>query len=121
MFELLSTRRAPVPRDMMFPKILFEKSGGLDHQLKAYEDWALKMRMVCSSKDFSWVSTNCIGTIYDRKTSGLSNLENIDHVINQVLVLARNIDNFSSNKELLAKALLSLCSLLNSGIKTKRK
>jgi glycosyltransferase involved in cell wall biosynthesis len=121
MLELLSTRGAPVPRDMMFPKILFEKSGGFDHQLKAYEDWALKMRMVCSSKDFSWVSTNCIGTIYDRKTPGLSNLANIEHVINQVLVLARNIDNFASNKELLSKALLNLCSLLNSGIKTRFK
>ena len=119
MLELLSTRSAPVPRDMMFPKIIFEKSGGFDHQLKAYEDWALKMRMVSVSKDFSWVATNCIGTIYDRKTPGLSNLENIDHVVNQVLVLARNIDCFSSNKELLAESLLKLSKLLNSGMKKR--
>ncbi len=119
MLELLSTRSAPVPRDMMFPKVLFEKAEGFDHQLKAYEDWAFKMRLVAVSKDFSWVGTSCIGTIYDRKTPGLSNLENIDHVINQVLVLARNIDSFSANKKLLVKALLKLSKLLNSGIKKR--
>jgi glycosyltransferase involved in cell wall biosynthesis len=119
MLELLSTRSAPVPRDMMFPKILFEKSEGFDHQLKAYEDWALKMRMVSVSKDFSWSATGCIGTIYDRKTPGLSNLNNIEHVMNQVLVLARNIDSFSTNKELLVQALLKLSKLLNSGIKKR--
>lgn len=119
MVHLLCTRKAPVPRDMMFPKSLFELVGGFDHQLKAYEDWALKMRMVSTSQDFSWMSTGCIGTIYDRKSPGLSNLSNVEHVISQLLVVARNIEIFSSNRKLLSETLFNLSNQLND--KTKER
>lgn len=113
MVRSLITRSSPVPRDMMFPKSLYLKADGFDHAMKAYEDWALKCRMMALSNDNSWVSTGLIGTVYDRRYPGLSNLDPIVHVSNQLLALARNYRYLYEDNSSLAESIVMLSKLVN--------
>jgi len=112
MISMLITRESPVPRDMMFPKTLFEKANGFDHKMTAYEDWALKCRLMALSPTASWMATGLIGTIYDRRDPGLSNLSPIEHCYTQLIALARNIEYIRNDHLALSKAIKKLSTLL---------
>lgn len=88
--NMLTSRSAPVPRDMMFPRGLFEKANGFDVGMDIYEDWAFKIRLMSVSKNAGWVHTGGIGTVYDRRLPGLSGKPPIFHAHGQLLVIARN-------------------------------
>ena len=121
MISMLITRSSPVPRDMMFPKSLFLKAEGFDHGMTAYEDWALKCRLMVCSLDKSWKATGLIGTVYDRKNPGLSNLEPIGHVSNQLTALARNISFLKEYPLALSQAIEMNANLLNGKISERLK
>lgn len=89
-FYALSSRSAPVPRDMLFSKTLFEKSGGFNLDMSIYEDWAFKMRLAAVSN--KWRHSSVIGTIYDRREPGLSGKDDIYHAYGQLLSIAANYD-----------------------------
>ncbi len=88
--QMLTSRSAPVPRDMMFPKSLFTIAEGFDVALNMYEDWAFKMRLMLAAKG-GWIWSGGIGTVYDRRNPGLSGKEPIFHAHGQMIALARNV------------------------------
>lgn len=88
--EALIQRTYPVPRDMTFLKALYEEAGGFDLDINLYEDWALKQRLMKVAGDSGWAHSGGIGTIYDRRTLGLSGKHPIVLSYAQLLVLGRN-------------------------------
>lgn len=90
MLSMLASRSAPVPRDMMFPRCLFDKAAGFDVGMDMYEDWAFKMRLMSVSIDAGWVHSGGVGTVYDRRSPGLSGKPSIFHAQGQLRAIARN-------------------------------
>ena len=102
LLTMLLSRSAPVPRDLLFSKDLFIKSGGFDVGMHLYEDWALKMRLFATANHVKVVYTGCKGTIYDRREPGLSNKKGIDHAYGQLQAIARNASLFKNNNKALS-------------------
>ena len=102
-------RSNPVPRDMLFAKELYLKTGGFDLDLNMYEDWALKMRL-CSQLDEAsrWLHSGIVGTIYDRRQPGLSGQSVLREVYYQLLVLAMNIPLWITDPEALKGGLIMI-------------
>ena len=71
--ELLLSRSAPVPRDLLFRKTCYKSVGGFIHGFNLYEDWLLKIRLTKFCGSQGWVHSGKIGTIYNKKNPGLSN------------------------------------------------
>lgn len=87
----ICSRNIPVPRDMLYKKTLYLNSDGFDLDINMYEDWALKMRMSAKlGSQHCWLHSGIIGTVYDRRSPGLSAKKVIFHTYCQVLVLAIN-------------------------------
>ncbi len=65
-----------VPRDPMYSKSLFEKSGGFDEAKSLYEDWDFKIRLIslCNQVVFSGVD----GTEYRIGEGGLSDRSKLE-------------------------------------------
>tara|TARA_R110001583_G_scaffold158168_1_gene310092 strand:- start:2177 stop:5929 length:3753 start_codon:yes stop_codon:yes gene_type:complete len=116
---MLTSRSAPVPRDMMFPRSLFERADGFDTDMPIYEDWSLKMRMMSLSDDNSWVHSGAIGTIYDRRSPGLSNRPAVFHAYGQLLALCRNINFLTENPQALKDGLMTSARHLEGGVKIR--
>lgn len=119
MLTMLAGRSAPVPRDMMFSKALFEKAEGYDVGMDIYEDWAFKMRLMAVSSDNSWVHSNGLGTVYDRRSPGLSGKAPVVHAHGQLLAVARNSALFKKNPDALYGALNIIAEYLD-GVRKKR-
>jgi glycosyltransferase involved in cell wall biosynthesis len=96
MLEMLTSRSCPVPRDMLFSKDLFIHASGFDVGLSIYEDWAFKMRLIVASSG-GWVHSGGKGTIYDRRSPGLSGKPKIEHAYGQLLAIARNAELLKSS------------------------
>lgn len=111
--ENLLSRSVPVPRDMMFPKKLFEKSMGFDLEIDLYEDWAFKMRLISVAGDGNWKHSGGIGTVYDRREPGLSNRSPIFHAYGQLLVIARNFEYIEYSDDLLLAGLSTVATHLD--------
>lgn len=112
MLEMLTSRSAPVPRDMMFSKALFEAAEGFDVALHMYEDWALKMRLMIASAEGGWVWSGGIGTVYNRRSPGLSCKSPIFHAHAQMIAIARNAGQLQTYPEALLAGLRTAASHL---------
>lgn len=118
LFMMLS-RSCPVPRDMMFPKKLYLETGGFDHRMHIYEDWAFKMKLLLVAGDFNWLHSGTIGTIYDRRNPGLSNRSAIMHAYGQLVALSKNVDFLINYPHALTGGLITvLKNVHNSSIKS---
>lgn len=62
----------PIPRDMLLAKDVFLRVGGFHHDLKAYEDWNLKIRLAAESND--WICSGQVGIAYRQTGKGLSSM-----------------------------------------------
>ncbi len=113
----ITSLSAPVPRDLLFRKSVFERAEGLDVRMSIYEDWALKMRMLVAAGPGGWVHSGIIGTIYDRRNAGLSNREQIIHAHGRLLVLARNRHLFPHHVNSLWAAIKTLTMHLDGNLK----
>lgn len=110
--NMLTSRSVPVPRDMMFSKILFERSMGFDVGMQLYEDWALKMRLMIVAGNNCWVHSGGKGTIYDRRSPGLSGKSPIRLAYGQLLALSRNAEMLADYPTALIYGLESTAKLL---------
>ena len=100
--ELLLSRSAPVPRDLLFRKTCYKNVGVFIHGFDLYEDCLLKISLTkfCGSK--GWVHSGKLGTIYNKKNPGLSNKSKTQLLWQQIKVIclnnhiiSRNIKNYS--------------------------
>jgi hypothetical protein len=66
-----------LPRDMLFPKQLFLRSGGFRLDMKIFEDWDLKLRMARDAA--RWVYSGTLGLAYRRHGNGLSAVSAVTH------------------------------------------
>ena len=119
MLLMIASRSKPVPRDMMFSRSLFEQAGGFDVVLNIYEDWAFKMRLMSLAQPNTWIWSGGIGTVYDRRSPGLSGREPIFHAHGQLLVVARNVQLLKHYPEALLGGLRTVTSHLDDGQKEK--
>lgn len=119
MLYMLTSRSAPVPRDMMFSKALFEKAEGFDVGLDIYEDWSFKMRLINISKNLGWVHSGGKGTLYNRRNPGLSGEKPINHAYGQLLALSRNSDMLQNYPKALIAGLKNCSNHLNGNIKDR--
>jgi glycosyltransferase involved in cell wall biosynthesis len=87
--ESICMRKTPVPRDMLFAKELYVVSGGFDLDLTKYEDWLLKMKLSVSGSFLPWLYSGHCGTVYDRRSPGLSKMTELDELVSQLIVLSR--------------------------------
>ena len=85
----ISTRATPVPRDMLFPKSLYVAAGGFDLDLTKYEDWQLKMKLTVIGDCTPWLYSDEIGTVYDRRNPGLSNMALVEELVHQLIIIER--------------------------------
>lgn len=83
----ISTRRIPVPRDMLFKKELYIESGGFNLDLSKYEDWLIKLKISTFLNNHHWLYSGVEGTIYDRRSPGLSKMSSIEEVKSQLIAL----------------------------------
>lgn len=96
LFTALITRSIAVPRDMMMRLSYYKLVGGYDPLFNIYEDWHLKMKLAASlPSGFKWKSTGSRGTVYDRRSPGLSGLDSIALVIAELRVICHIGSNVS--------------------------
>ena len=81
----LVSRKKGMPRDMMMKKSLYLEAGGMNHKLKRYEDWDLKIRLI--EKEVVWVHSGIEGMAYLREGTGLSSVNQFQHTIDKLKVL----------------------------------
>jgi len=86
--QRLLYRQLPIPRDMLYSKALFEESGGYRHDLKLYEDWDLKLRLLNHAHE--WRCTNQPGVGYRQHRAGLSTTDELTHLVSQLEVIMGN-------------------------------
>jgi|GEM_PF-458103 len=113
------SRKHPVPRDLLFSKQLYLESGGFDCDLDIYEDWALKLRMFANAGDFGVAHSRTLGTIYDRRSPGLSSKPKIHHAYGQLLALARDFNELVSCPLALKEGLRTCSRSLEGGTKDR--
>jgi glycosyltransferase involved in cell wall biosynthesis len=94
----IAHRKFPVPRDMLFHKADYIRVGGFDLDISRYEDWSFKVKLanLISDNGELWLYSGCVGTIYDRRNPGLSNLSDVEHIKHQIIALMNvrhNLEN----------------------------
>jgi glycosyltransferase involved in cell wall biosynthesis len=117
----IASRRTPVPRDMLFPKKLFEEAQGFDVGMSIYEDWAFKMRLMLVTEDNGWIHSGVIGTVYDRRQPGLSAKPEIFHGYGQLMAISRNAKEFVEYPEVIDDGLKTVVNCLSGEIKERLK
>jgi glycosyltransferase involved in cell wall biosynthesis len=112
LLHLLLSRSAPVPRDMLIKKSIYEKTGGFLHGFNLFEDWMLKQKLAQFDGIHGWVHSGVVGTYYDRTNPGLSNRTQLQLLFAQLKVLAINVKIVQKYPENLYDA-LKVLSLLD--------
>ena len=115
----LLSRSAPVPRDMLVPVNLYLQSGGFDHDLNIYEDWSLKMRLMNLAGNAGWIYSGSVGTIYDRRSPGLSGRNRTYHSYGQLIAIKKSMDHFGDNSNLLLAGVKTAAGHLEGGTKIR--
>ncbi|MTW21252.1 glycosyltransferase [Allochromatium palmeri] len=119
LLQLLASRSAPVPRDLLIPKKLYERVGGFDPYFDLYEDWALKMRLASTSREGQWCYSAYVGSIYDRRSPGLSNKPKLVLGYGQLLAIARNISLFCAIPQALSSGLRTVAGCFEEGLRKR--
>lgn len=88
MISYLTSRKGPIPRDLLLPKKAFIEAGGFDHSIKIYEDWDFKIRLAALNQ--RWSHSGASGTAYRRTGSGLSSSRLTLHAHSQMHILLKN-------------------------------
>jgi len=86
--DILS-RTCLVPRDFLFTKDQYLKTGGFDSKIAIYEDWDLKIRLASENKFFF---SGVDGVGYRRHGKGLSAISPLRHILWLNRVFIKNID-----------------------------
>jgi glycosyltransferase involved in cell wall biosynthesis len=81
-------RRGPIPRDLLLSKELYLSSGGYHSDMKIYEDWELKIRLL--HMESAWKYSGEVGTIYRVSGDGLSSAAESKHLQFQHKALRKN-------------------------------
>lgn len=68
-FEMITRSLSFVPRDFMFTKEQYLRSGGFDLEAKLYVDWNLKLRL---ARENEFYCTHQLGVAYRRHGAGMS-------------------------------------------------
>jgi glycosyltransferase involved in cell wall biosynthesis len=81
-------RNRPIPRDMLFSKSLYLKSGGYQSRIPMYEDWSLKLRLLHLAA--GWRHSGTVGTYYNRIVPGLSGRTESHHSYWKLYCISHN-------------------------------
>ena len=81
----ITSRKKMIPRDLLMPRRIYEKVGGMDHSLDIYEDWAFKIRLADNGIPF--VHSGVIGTAYFRRGTGLSGVNSKKNIHGKIMAL----------------------------------
>ncbi len=76
-FKGIFSRTCMIPRDFIFPRKLYNETGGYDPRFNLYEDWDLKIRL---SRLAEFHFSGIVGIAYRRKGVGLSYVPVKQHV-----------------------------------------
>ena len=115
----LLSRSAPVPRDMLVPLSLYLQSGGFDHDLNIYEDWSLKMRLMNLAGNSGWIYSGSVGTIYDRRSPGLSGKNKTYHSYGQLIAIKKSMEHFGENSNIMLSGVKTAAGHLEGGTKIR--
>lgn len=94
-YKYMITRDCMIPRDFLFSKKQYLKTGGFDPNIPIYEDWDLKIRL---SKLFKFYYTRIDGIGYRRHGSGLSAVDFNEHKKWLNYVFNKNISQSGLNR-----------------------
>ena len=102
LFSCVFSRTCMIPRDYMFTKKQYVDSGGLNPELRMYEDWDLKIRM---SKNNKFIYTCVDGIGYRRHGEGLSSVNRAGHYkwLNRVFSINRKRFDDELDKDVVNK------------------
>ena len=78
----------PLPRDMLLTKDVYLRVGGFRHELRAYEDWNLKIRLAAEPND--WICSGHVGIAYRQTGKGLSSITWRQHRLAMLRALKNN-------------------------------
>lgn len=101
------SRRGPLPRDMLLSKALFFKAGGYRENCSIYEDWALKIRLAETARD--WRYSGTAGTFY--RPGGLSQAGADKLLLAGLWVLSCDVQNLLCKTETLPSAFEAILNL----------
>ena len=80
--------RSPLPRDMLFLRKTYLEVGGMNHNLKRFEDRDYKIRLVAGSGD--WAYSGIIGVNYRKVSYSLSDTGSLQTNLDKYKILSMN-------------------------------
>jgi len=104
---------------MMFSKKLYLLAGGFDHGVDIYEDWGFKQRLALATVDCGWLHSGAIGTVYDRRSPGLSGKPKVVHAFGELAMIGRNIDALKNYNEAVYGGLNSIIRHLSGQMRER--